>query len=76
MTLHEVVNVSLPRAIVGRQLFVPRPEALIESVARLHEYLHSVLHSKLVNSDALIMSINLAHRFIHDQLPANLNQRG
>lgn len=73
MTLHEYVNVSLPRVIFGRQLFVPRPEAMIESAAALHDFVHGALHFKLVNSAALLASFDLAHRFIHVKLPAHLN---
>ncbi len=73
MTFHEVVNVSLPRAIAGRQFFVPRPDALMDSISGLHEFLQSTLHFKLANGDGLIMSADAAHRFIHIRLPEYLN---
>jgi hypothetical protein len=73
MTLHEVLNVSLPQAIAGRQFFVPRPDALMNSGSSLHEFIHGALHFKLANSEGLIMSSGLAHRFIHNRLPEYLN---
>lgn len=76
MSLHDALNVSLPRCIIGKATFVPRPGELILVVGRLKNFVHEALPSKVGVFRELIKSISLLNRFIHITLPAKLIQRG
>lgn len=76
MSFHDTVNVSLPRCVIGKKTFVPRPDALVAAASQLAFFVNQVLPSKVGNFRELIKSISLLNRFIHITLPAKLIQRG